>query len=266
MKTALRICVGFNVVLLGAVVLLWLEGRTPTPVTTLVRQSPPAAVAPTAAPMLPRGEPPAFRWSQLDSPDYHVYVRNLRAAGCPEPTVRAIVTADADAVYRRFRLNLEQKLAEFSGDSWSNQLASAASQPALRAELLRLPDEESWLIADLLGLVPATNQMAAATPPAAPPPLPPAAGQPVALPLVFQNFDPVALNLNDEQRQVIASVRQNFLEQIGSSNQDTNDPDYLTRWQEAQPAADNMLQGMLGGDIYIKFQMLQMLAQNQGSQ
>jgi hypothetical protein len=266
MKTALRISVGFNVVLLGAVIFVSLAGRKPAPVPTLIRQSPPTAVAPTAAQVPPRGEPPAFRWSQLDSPDYHVYVKNLRTAGCPEPTVRAIVTADADAVYRRFRLNLEQKLAEFSGGSWSNQLASAAAQPALRAELQRLPDEESWLIADLLGLVPATNQMAAATPPAAPPPLPSAASQPVALPLVFQNFDPVALNLNDEQRQVIASVRQNFLEQIGSSNLNTNDPAYLARWQEAQPAADNMLQGMLGGDVFIKFQMLQMLAQNQGSQ
>jgi hypothetical protein len=33
--------------------------------------------------------PPAFRWNQLgDARDYPAYVANLRAAGCPEATVR----------------------------------------------------------------------------------------------------------------------------------------------------------------------------------
>ena len=85
------------------------------------------------------------------------------------------------------------------------------------------------------------------------------------MPLVFQSFDPAALGLTDDQMRAIADMRQSFTDQIGGATQDPNDPAYLARWQLAQPALDNMLQGMLGSDVFIKFQMLQMMAANEAA-
>ena len=45
-----------------------------------------------------------LRWSDLESTDYRQYIANLRAAGCPEQTVRDVVTADLRQVYlQRYR-------------------------------------------------------------------------------------------------------------------------------------------------------------------
>ncbi|MBM3871240.1 MAG: hypothetical protein FJ392_09790, partial [Verrucomicrobia bacterium] len=53
--------------------------------------TPPAAVAHT--------NPPPFRWSALESPDYATYAANLRAIGCPERTLRDILLPDIQKLY-----------------------------------------------------------------------------------------------------------------------------------------------------------------------
>src|SRR5262249_48270219 len=37
---------------------------------------------------------PSWNWRQLESEDYRTYIKNLRSVGCPEQTVRDIVSAD----------------------------------------------------------------------------------------------------------------------------------------------------------------------------
>lgn len=64
--------------------------------------APRAMTAPTvdAAAVRPPGTPCfAPHWGDLESSDYPTYVRNLRAFGCPEPTLRDIVIADLHAVF-----------------------------------------------------------------------------------------------------------------------------------------------------------------------
>jgi hypothetical protein len=39
-----------------------------------------------------------FQWSRLESRDYRTYIANLRAIGCPEQTIRDIITADVHAL------------------------------------------------------------------------------------------------------------------------------------------------------------------------
>jgi len=41
---------------------------------------------------------PAFHWSQVESTNYFEYVAGLRAIGCPEQTIRDIVSADLNTV------------------------------------------------------------------------------------------------------------------------------------------------------------------------
>src|SRR5271165_5014453 len=40
-----------------------------------------------------------FSWQELESSDYQQYIQNLRAIGCPEPTIRDIIIADVNQLY-----------------------------------------------------------------------------------------------------------------------------------------------------------------------
>lgn len=202
---------------------------------------PPPVPSPAVPMSVSTGEMP-FRWSQLDAKDYHVYVKNLRAVACPEPTVRAIVTADVDSVYQIFANQLEQKIADVENGSWSNQLMAAGSEPALKEALQRIPAEEAAKIADLLGLKPALA-------PGANPDIP------IAEPLVLENVDLSTLNLDADQTQMIASVRQNFLQEVGDTNQAGSDPAFMARWRKAQYKADNELMAFLGYQTYNQYQL-----------
>lgn len=251
MKTALKVSLLLNLSLGGCLVFSLLAVRpavAPSP-SSAVATAPPAVVATVA------DAPPApFRWSRLESDDYRVYVKNLRGVGCPEPVLRAIVTADVHAVYGRRGRALEQQLAAMADAAWSARPGDVGTEQALRAEMLAQPDAEAAEIAELLGLKP-VPVAAAPSPPVlhkrpSPEDLPP------AMPLVLQDIDLTPLGLNDDQKQAVADLRQNFLAEIGGANQDPDDPAYLARWQKAQPEVDGLLQAMLGGKIYTEYQML----------
>jgi hypothetical protein len=189
----------------------------------------------------------------LDSTNYHLYVKNLRGIGCPEPSVRAIVTADVEAVYGKLRRQLEQKLADLDKGSLASQLGAFNSQQAIQAELQQLPDTETRLIADLLGLTPAQP---------AQPKLPPLPEGPAVLPLALQPLDLAALNLDDQQIKTIDDMRQRFMEKIGGADQNPKDPAYLERWNQAQSEADELTKGFIGNSAYQNLQ-LQAMANTQ---
>ena len=44
-----------------------------------------------------------FTWDEIESPDYHTYIANLRAIGCPEATIRDIIVADVNQLFARRR-------------------------------------------------------------------------------------------------------------------------------------------------------------------
>src|SRR5580693_4874586 len=114
MKTALKISLLLNLGLLVSVALFFgranrQEMPIPAPISSGMKpeapEPPPVVSKPSDQAM---AESSPFHWGQLDSSDYHFYVKNLRAIGCPEPTVRAIVTADVDSVYQIVEHQLEQ--------------------------------------------------------------------------------------------------------------------------------------------------------------
>jgi hypothetical protein len=147
MKTAPRISIVLNLVLLGGLVFMWANqrriGATSAPPTETKSEPLVQAVAGSLPPIMQQAEPKLFHWSQLESADYHTYVKNLRAIGCPEATLRAIVTADVHTVYRKQSRELAQKLADLDNSSWSVQLRSFNTQQALKAELQKLPGKEA---------------------------------------------------------------------------------------------------------------------------
>jgi hypothetical protein len=45
-----------------------------------------------------------FTWDTVESTNYDIFIRNLRAVGCPEPTIRDIIVSEVDRLYQHRRL------------------------------------------------------------------------------------------------------------------------------------------------------------------
>jgi len=259
MKTVLTISAILNVGLVGSLIFLSQKPaptvhaaqapvvsaqRQPTEVTATVLNEPPTTPAP-------------FRWAQLESSDYRIFIKNLRSIGCPEATLRAIVTADVDVVYQDRDRKLEQQLTDLANSSWSVRLASARTEQMVKDDILKLSGQEMAQINDLLATKPVPVQVAAGASSASAgsseadgqPPTPP------SLPLVLQDVNLASLNLNEDQQEAVAQIRQQFIDQIGGTNQDPSDPAYLARWQKAQPEMDDMLAGMIGRQAFEEYQL-----------
>ena len=143
----LALSVMLNVVLLVCVLLSkWLVRsravESPAPHMTTgseVQTSGSVALTTKAAP---------FSWSQIEADDYPTYIRNLRTIGCPEQTIRDIVTADIAASYEAKRQEL--RAARSPSDSPSGGSIPAAGQAELQMALTALTGEQNALLNELL--------------------------------------------------------------------------------------------------------------------
>jgi len=88
-----------------------------------------------------------FTWSEIESPDYVAFIKNLRDIACPEQTIRDIIIADVNALYARRRavevLTPEQQ--------WWRAAPDPAVQAAANLDLRKLDDERRTLLTRLLG-------------------------------------------------------------------------------------------------------------------
>ena len=227
MKGMSKIAVLLNVILMGVLVYVWAnprrqgEAQAPAP-QRLETQA--QAAASQAAPMVVRQAEEArpFRWSQLLSTngDYCVFVTNLRTAGCPEATVEDIVRGDTERVFYAKRRDLG--IDGTKSGPWSVQA-------------------QMQLAAYLLGQTPAATAMSADAAPGnhSHP------AETATLAGFLQTADLTAPGLNDVQRQQIAYLRQNLLEQLSFSNQAPGDP-VVPASQPGVSTAPSSLIGMDG--------------------
>src|SRR5262245_38039762 len=257
-KIALRFSLVSNLGLLICLGILWSSTRH-----EVRKESNEAAASLSSQPALPRGDHGSalphpdrvqnqpFHWSQIESSDYRTYVANLHAIGCPEQTIRDIITSDVSATFASRRIELEQaqRAPELAGID--------RSMPWSQGEALaRLRDEEIQVIELLLG-------PQAASPAADARRLSPAQAarrrqlqmRPAVMPLVLQDVDTASLQLDENRIQVIRDLRQEFLNQIGSPNQDPSDPAYRERWLRAQAESDELLRGMIGLRAYQEYEL-----------
>jgi hypothetical protein len=200
------------------------------------------------------------RWSQLAANDNQSLVKNLRGIGCPEPILFAIVTATVDPLYQQKRTELEQQLDAYDQSSWSVKLEKSADQQQWLAALAKLPYRETVEIDELLGINPPPDTRAIAQAASQNDSATMAAANDVSddsasFPLALQKPNLANLKLTPEQTAAIENVRQQFINDIGGTNQDPNNPDYLARWQQAQPKSDTLLRGWLGHNAYMSYGM-----------
>lgn len=95
--------------------------------------------------------PPAkpFSWRDVESEDYHAYIANLRAIGCPEQTIRDMILADVNKLFADRENPLKTK-PQATPDN------PAGETPEQRLERLRqlrtLQQEKRWVVKELLGI------------------------------------------------------------------------------------------------------------------
>jgi|GEM_PF-247607 len=89
------------------------------------KKTEPDTPEPAAAPKAPST---TFDWQLVESDDYRDYIANLRSIGCPEETIRDIIKADVDKLYKSKSKELQPETEPFeywkTGNSWM-----AAMQP-----------------------------------------------------------------------------------------------------------------------------------------
>ncbi len=244
MKPALRFSLLANVLLTTALL--------------VVRQSrPPREAAPSqpsAPPPVtisgPSARPAAFDWSQLESVDYRTYIANLRGIGCPEQTIRDIISADLAGLYARRRAPLADALRG----------GTAPDAVTLEFQLRKLQREESAVLVALLGGTNLTADpppaLAASNPaPEVSRPLRPKPAAVISIPLFLQPLNPTNLNLNSGQLQAIADLREQFIAQLGGLEQNPDDPAYRDKWLQIQPEYDELLRGMIGTRAYQNYEL-----------
>jgi hypothetical protein len=264
MVRMLQLSLGANLLLLGAFYLVWLRDP-PRPEVSLVPQTvQPAKAPPEPAPSLVNA--PVFHWRDLDSPDFAVFVANLREIGCPEPTIRDIVDGELREIYAK-QAN-EAKEASFaplnpSGTGSAPLLGAPSRQPRTEEQRLRV-------LASLLEPETAANSGAASAPAAQTAPLVNSKAvvsvltQAEQIPAAFQvGDDPATVpsmqelptvvsdaSLDSETASQLTRMRQDF---AASLSQDSTSPDpgstqYLRQWMKAKRESDDRFSSMYGGD------------------
>ncbi|MGA2177478.1 MAG: hypothetical protein ABSH38_21095 [Verrucomicrobiota bacterium] len=88
-----------------------------------------------------------FTWEQVETTNYVEFVKNLRAIGCPEQTIRDIITSEVNRLYAR------RKLSEvvYSNYQWWRSDPDPDAVRAAAAKIQSLDTERNELLTSLLG-------------------------------------------------------------------------------------------------------------------
>jgi hypothetical protein len=242
---ALWVSMLFNVILVALCGWLVLRpvpktGRPGAPVAPVSDESPVSASPQTAQP---------FRWTQLESTNYLVYVSNLRAIGCPEQTLRDIITADVASLYAQERKNPSLGNGdEARGDQNAGNLGRQFRKPE--------PPYEALVNSLLAGQAPVSGGTQTSEQPEVSALDVPQRQSRVFMPVVFQTVDASGMDFNDQSLAAIERLRQSFVEAVGGPDQDPADPDYERRWLAAQDQSDDQFRALLGEEAFVRQQML----------
>ncbi|MDB6053602.1 MAG: hypothetical protein JWN25_1125 [Verrucomicrobiales bacterium] len=94
-----------------------------------------------------------FRWSQIESSDYHAYISNLQAIGCPPQTIKDIIITDIMKVYSSRKGELHRKPGEFKFWETNEKRALSDKETQLRdKELEKIDKEIPGILRELLGI------------------------------------------------------------------------------------------------------------------
>ena len=146
--------VALNLVLVGAICHFALRPAELKPVLREVRDIPASEPAPVTV-VETNSEPEVtdpgvekFSWAQLVSLDFKVYRDRLRSIECPEATVRDIIIAEINEVFRPKRTEI---LAAAQSRYWELSAKGKKALEEVETSLEKLDEEHQALIDEVLG-------------------------------------------------------------------------------------------------------------------
>jgi hypothetical protein len=96
-----------------------------------------------------KGAAASFSWRQIESDQYPQFIANLRSIGCPEQTIRDLITADVNKLFAE----REKPLKQGPGPTAENPAGETAAQKLERLRELRaLQLEKRAVLKELLGI------------------------------------------------------------------------------------------------------------------
>ena len=131
---------------------------SPSPVESKQPAPQPGIAAPAAKPrtvtqVVTNTVAQKFDWNAVESDDYKKYIANLRSIGCPEETIRDIITADVNKLYESKRKALAGPKKKF--EFWKpGALMTAVADPERTERERALNKEKRALLTELLGSAP----------------------------------------------------------------------------------------------------------------
>lgn len=92
-------------------------------------------------------------WHMVESEDYKKYIANLRAIGCPEETIKDIITADVNKLFASRKHALTASTNKFQYWKSGNMFASMMDEDKIK-QTQELAKEKRALLKELLGVAP----------------------------------------------------------------------------------------------------------------
>ncbi len=163
-KIVLPLSLALNMVSIGG--LLWRNRALETPTVVLPQDASPQIVSKTdvAETVSPPGVP-AFHWSQIESTNYFAYVTGLRSIGCPEQTIRDIISADVRAALPVAQPAPSIPMAQAGRSSWQrreeqlvNHILTAGTAQTTPGAGIANPSHPSAMAGVSPGQLPAVRQ------------------------------------------------------------------------------------------------------------
>src|SRR5881296_1357458 len=152
-RTAIILSLGLNVALAAAA---WWPARNQpasapvTLVTKAITNRAPEAAEDARTHSPPQETSARLHWSMIESEDYHAYIANLRAIGCPEPTLRDIIYADVSELFvRKRQASLESMERQFWDLMATDESQHGNDEWQMTYDTLK--EEKAKLLKDLLG-------------------------------------------------------------------------------------------------------------------
>jgi hypothetical protein len=88
-----------------------------------------------------------FTWEQIQSTNYALLIKNLRSIGCPEQTIRDLITSDVNRIYARRRVTE----VDYPNYEWWKSTPDPGLAQQAEEKLLSLERERRTLLTGLLG-------------------------------------------------------------------------------------------------------------------
>ncbi len=148
------ISIVLNLVLLGAILLI-LRKPAPKFVGQMPREIAHARILQvietvTQTNFVPQSSVAPFDWSQVESEDFVVYANNLRGIGCPEETVRDILTAEINDLFVHRRQDLFRPLQSQFWDLMAQGGGDDLLSKEIRDKAEALDEEKEILLKKVL--------------------------------------------------------------------------------------------------------------------